>query len=171
MADVSYVKAFAIKNQWINFSLYFINFMYKTKKRDFRNKVCGYDNNNDFWIVNKYHLKDNNNPIGGKEKNNKFLAFGNRIKTCFIEVDKTDLINFFERPELGFRIDIKDLVGRGYARAENPNSGLNADNTTNQERLSDDPASTTWNDGVSYYFLKGANNNDIFQYLIDSKIV
>ena len=53
----SYVKAFAIKNQWINFSLYFINFMYKTKKNPGRNKVCGYENDK-FWIVNKYHLKE-----------------------------------------------------------------------------------------------------------------
>jgi hypothetical protein len=166
----TYVKAFAIKNQWINLSLYFINFMYKTKKKDSKNKVCGYFNN-DFWIVNKYHLKDNNNPIGGKEKNNKFLAVGNRIKTCFIEVDKTDLINFFERPELGFRVDNENLIGKGYARAENPTSEQNA-NITNQERLLDDPASPTWNDtGRKYYFLKGANNNDIFQYLINSKII
>jgi hypothetical protein len=167
----TYVKAFAIKNQWINLSLYFINFMYKTKKKDSRNKVCGYFNN-DFWIVNKYHLKDNNNPIGGKEKNNKFLAVGNRIKTCFIEVDKTDLINFFERPELGFRVDNENLIGKGYARAENFSSGENDRNITNQERLLDDPASTTWNDvSRKYYFLKGTNNNDIFQYLVNSKII
>jgi hypothetical protein len=166
---IKYLKAFAIKNQWMNFSIYFLNFMYKTKKRDFRNKVCGYEDN-DFYIVNKYHLRDNNNPIGGKEKNNKFLAYGNRIKTSFIEIDKVDLVNFFRIPELGFRIDAENLIGETYLRAENDSSPTS--NKTNQERLLDDPNSTTWNDtGRKYYFLKGTNNNNIIQYLINSKVI
>jgi hypothetical protein len=169
MATKSFVKAFAIKNQWMNLSLYFINFMYKTKKNPGRNRVCGTDDSNRFWIVEKNFLKDNDNPIGGKEKNNKWLAYGEKINTCFIEVNKEDLVTFFEKPQLGFRFSRTDLKGNGYARAENPSTSSN--NMTNQERLLDDPASPTWNDGSSYYFLKGANNNDIFQYLVDSKVI
>jgi hypothetical protein len=166
----TYVKGFAIKNQWMNLSLYFINFMYKTKKNLYRSRVCGTDDNPyNFWIVDIAHLKDNNNPIGGKEKNNKWLAYGERIKTSFIEVDKVDLVTFFEKPELGFRFSRTDLKGNGYKREEN-NSRPN-NNLTNQERLGNDPNSTTWNDTVSYYFLKGANNNDIFQFLVNSKVI
>jgi hypothetical protein len=166
----TYVKGFAIKNQWMNLSLYFINFMYKTKKNPNRNKVCGYENN-DFWIVNENTLKDNNNPIGGKEKNNKWLAYGEKIQTCFIEVDKEDLVKFFGKPELGFRFNKSDLKGSGYARAENNSTSSN--NLTNQERENDISTSTIWNDTVlkPYYFLKGANNNDIFQYLVNSKVI
>ena len=146
----------------MNLSLYFINFMYKTRSNDAWNQVCNY-------ITNKYRLTGNENPIGGKEKNNQFLAVGDKIQTCFIEIDKTDLIDFFKRPELGFRVEIKDLVGIGYARVEN--SSTSSNNITNQERLYNDANNPTWNDTVSYYFLKGANNNDIMQYLVNSKII
>jgi hypothetical protein len=164
---MSYVKAFSIKNQWMNLSLYFINFMYKTKRNPSKNRVC------ESWIVEKNFLKDNDNPIGGKEKNNKWLAYGEKIQTCFIQIDKTDLIGFFGRPELGFTISSLNLIGKGYKREENLNSSNNllSGNITNQERLGNNGNSSTWNDTVSYYFLKGANNNDIIQYLVDSKVI
>jgi hypothetical protein len=166
----SYVKAFSIKNQWMNLSLYFINFMYKTKNKDYRNRVCS-DGTFNFWIVNKYHLRGNDNPIGGIEKDNQFLAVGDKIKTCFIEIDKTDLVNFYRRPELGFAVNKEDLIGRGYARAENLDSSSSV-NKTNQERLNDDINSPVYNDtGRKYYFLKGTNNNDILEYLKNSKII
>jgi hypothetical protein len=144
--------------------------MYKTKTNINANRVCGSDeNNNDrFWIVDKFYLKDNDNPIGGKEKNNKWIAYGEKIKTCFIEVDKEDLVTFFGKPELGFRFSRTDLKGTGYARAENPLSS-SAINLTNQER--DTNNANVWNDGISYYFLKGANNNDILQFLVNSKVI
>ena len=34
-----HTKAYSIKNQWINMSLYFINFMYTTKKPFLKTKV------------------------------------------------------------------------------------------------------------------------------------
>ena len=165
MAD-SYVKAFSIKNQWMNLSLYFINFMYKTKKNDEFSKVCPY-------ITTKSRLTGNDSPIGGKEKNNESLATGDRIKTCFIEINKIDLIGFFKRTELGFTISSLNLIGKGYKREENLTSSNNVSsgNITNQERFNNEGNSSTWNDTVSYYFLKGANNNDIIQYLINSKII
>jgi hypothetical protein len=89
MAETKYVKGYAIKNQWLNFSIYFTNFIYKTKNNPSNNNVCE-------WITLKDRLKDNNNPIGAKEINNKFLVNGSVTNTDFIEVNKQDLINFFE---------------------------------------------------------------------------
>jgi hypothetical protein len=169
MATVEFFYGYSIKNQWLNFSLYFINFMYKTKNKSFRNKVCRF-------ITSKYRIADNEQPIGAKQKNNKWLANGNYIKTAFIEVDKTDFINFYNyknttnnQEQLGFRLQSGQFLGN-YKRAENPASGpFPSPNITNQER--DSLNSNVWNDGTSYYFLKGANDNDIFKYLIDAGIV
>jgi hypothetical protein len=66
------VLGFAIKNQWINFTLYFPNFMFKTKRNPTRNKFCD-------WIIplNGYdRLKSNSQPIGGKQKDTQFLGSG-----------------------------------------------------------------------------------------------
>jgi hypothetical protein len=161
---MGYVKAFAIKNQWINFSLYFVNFMYKVKKNNSRNRVCE-------WIVSKYRLEDNNKPIGGKQTNNKFLANGETFKTDFIEVDKTDLLNFFTRSELGYVEKKSNLIGKdNYKRADNLNSSL-AKNITNQERKNEDSAAAIYNNEDYYYFLKGTNTNDILKYLVSSKVI
>jgi hypothetical protein len=159
---MGYVKAFAIKNQWINFSLYFVNFMYKVKKNNSRNRVCE-------WIVSKYRLEDNNKPIGGKQTNNKFLANGETFKTDFIEVDKTDLLNFFTRSELGYVEKKSNLIGK-YKRADNLDSSLTK-NITNQERKNEDSAAAIYNNEEYYYFLKGTNTNDILKYLVSSKII
>jgi len=167
-----FFHAYAIKDQWLNFSLYFTNFMYKTKNKTFRNKVCKF-------ITNKYRLSDNENPIGGKQKNNKWLAHGDYTKTTFIEVDKNDFIKFYDYKnpnlippdnnieQLGFRLEKTEFQGN-YMRAENTDSSSTT-NRTNQER---DPLNpNVWNDGKSYYFLKGANDNDIFKYLVQSNII
>jgi hypothetical protein len=161
---MGYVKAFAIKNQWINFSLYFINFMYKTKRSDIRNRVCE-------WIVSKYRLTDNDKPIGGKQKNNKFLANGETFKTDFIEVDKTDLVNFFARNELGYVEKKSNLIGKNnYKRANDFQSSLTK-NITNQERENEISSSLIYNNEEYYYFLKGTNTNDILKYLASAKII
>ena len=162
-----FFHAYSIKNQWLNFSLYFTNFMYKTKNKVHRNKVCRR-------ITSKYRLAGNENPIGGKQKNNIWLANGETTKTTFIEVNKEDFITFFnykntnqalptnlrDIEQLGFRVKKSDVKGI-YMRSENPTSN-SATNITNQERDSQNQA--VWNDSVSYYFLKGVNDNDIFKY-------
>jgi len=161
---MGYVKAFAIKNQWINFSLYFVNFMYKTKKNDSRNRVCE-------WIVSKYRLEDNDKPLGGKQTNNKFLANGNIFNTDFIEVDKTDLVNFFTRSELGYVEKKSNLIGKNnYKRANDFQSSLTK-NITNQERENEISSSAIYNNEDYYYFLKGTNTNDILKYLASAKII
>jgi hypothetical protein len=145
------VRAFSIKNQWMNLSLYFINFMYKTKNNPINNRVCE-------WITKKDRLKDNNNPIGGGQKNNKWLANGDNIKTDFIEINKEDFIYLFENKFLGFRINKNNLKG-SYKRTDN----ITYANVTNQENNNNDPS--------LIYFLKGTNTNDILKYLVSAKII
>lgn len=153
------VKGYTVKNQWINFSLYFVNFMYKTKRNPNRSKVCP-------WIIpQKSRLKSNSEPIGGGQRDTQFLGDGNTYQTDFIEINKDDFVNVFY-PEiynlnnisylqLGLKITIDKLKGI-YKRN---NTGPN----TNQETNSNDP--------TQYYFLKGVFNNNIIQFLINSKIV
>jgi hypothetical protein len=154
------ISAYAIKNQWMNFSLYFINFMYKTKRNELNNKVCGH-------IVQPYRLSPNNNPIGGNFTNNQFLANGEKIHTDFIEVNKEDIINFYRQEKIGLKYNKNDLKGE-YKRSENPNSNRDT-NITNQERKRSE--SNIWNDGVSIYFLRGIINNDILKFLVNTKII
>ena len=155
------IIGYAIKNQWINFSLYFPNFMYKTKRNLSNSKYCP-------WIIpsNDYgRLKSNSQPIGGKQKDTQFLGDGGTYQTDFIEIDKDDFVNIFYTEsftlnninylQLGLRIDNNRLKGT-YKR---DNTGLN----TNQESNNNEPN--------QYYFLKGIFNNNILQYLINSKIV
>jgi len=160
MADIKYVKGYAFKNQWLNFSLYFTNFLYKTKNNPNNNKVCE-------WITLKDRLKDNVNSIGGKEINNKFLVNGDVTNTDFIEINKNDFIDFFRINDLGFQKNIKDLDGN-YKR--NDNSVNYADNLTNQERETWDVNSEKNNNDI-LYFMKGTNVNDIIEYVVNSKIV
>jgi hypothetical protein len=155
------VLGFAIKNQWINFTLYFPNFMYKTKRNPANNKFCD-------WIIplNGYsRLNSNLQPIGGKQKDTQFLGDGKHYQTDFVEIDKDDFVNVFYTElftlnnipylQYGMRIDKSRLKGT-YKR---DNTTIN----TNQESSN--------NDQTQYYFLKGVMNNDILQYLVDSKII
>jgi len=155
------VKAYAIKNQWINLSLYFLNFMYVLKNKDTNNRVCEH-------LVKKTRLRDNNNPIGGKVKNNVFLANGDNIKTDFIEINKNDLLVLFEEQKLGFVKEKLSLNG-SYKRQNNPGEPIK--NVTNQERENNDPAIQNWNNSNWFYFLKGLNTKDIIRFLVNSKII
>ena len=155
------IVGFAIKNQWINFSLYFPNFMYKTKRNLSNSKYCE-------WIlpINGYsRLKTNLQPIGGKQKDTQFLGHGENYQTDFIEINKDDFVNVFY-PEIfrlnnvdylqyGMRLDVSNLKGT-YKRV---NTGFNTNQETNDNEIS------------QYYFLKGILNNNILQYLIDSKVI
>lgn len=83
------------KNEWLNFTLYFVQFGYRTKRNRSRNRVCSY-------IIKRKedHLKDNNEPIaknnnGTMFTNTVFLANGEYFKTDFIKVNKEDLLTIF----------------------------------------------------------------------------
>jgi hypothetical protein len=151
------VLGYAIKNQWINFTLYFPNFMYKTKRNIARSKYCD-------WVIpsNAYdRLKSNSQPIGGKQKDTQFLGSGEIYQTDFIEINKDDFVDIFYTEsynnylQYGMRLDISRLKGT-YKRS-------NTTENTNQESNNNEPS--------QYYFLKGIFNNNILQYLINSKIV
>jgi hypothetical protein len=147
----------AFKNQWMNFSIYFENFKYESTS----NPSFGYVSP---FVTNFYALKDNDRDIGGKQTNTKWLANGTYIQTNFILVDKSDLIKFYDYrinnvKQLGFRIPKSELKGT-YLRQERPPSStaqyFNQDN------------------GDEYYFLIGTlstSNNNVLEYLIDSKII
>jgi hypothetical protein len=208
-----YAKAYAIKNQWINMSLYFINFMYNTRKNFILEKITtlyaatlslttspiifyyiAYKELNNAikypnellinesvcsYITLKDRLKDNNNPIGGLQTNNKWLANGKYIKTDFIKMNKTDIINIYEIKEYGFALNKNDKKQDGtqllngyilYKRNSNTLSDSGS-NTTNQERQNNITSSNIWNDDDLVYFLKATNNNDIIKFLVDAGII
>jgi hypothetical protein len=158
---MDFIKAYAFKNQWLNFSLYFTNFLYKTKNNTSKNKVCE-------WITSKDRLKDNLNPIGGTETNNIFLVNGNITNTDFIEVDKTDLITFFKNKDLGFAIN-KNLLNSPLNYKRSQENNIPNANITNQEL--DPNNSNIKNNNDIIYFMKGTVINDIINYLINSKII
>jgi hypothetical protein len=216
--------AYAIKNQWLNMSVYFINFMYNTSK-PFEDTLVGgllkspifkgvvqilrygplvlnpgglilastefiaAQYSTDYlasWsnVLGKYvcpfimtpnRLKDNNDLLGGKQRNSKWFANGEYIKTRFIKLDKTDIISFYGNPDNGFAYDKSVLTNaNNYQRKSNntsgnPNSGKF--NITNQERQNNDSASPIWNNDNLYYFLKSTNNNDVIKFLIGSGII
>ncbi len=155
------VIGYAIKNQWINFTLYFPNFMYKTKRNPTRSKYCP-------WIIpsNGYdRLKSNTKPIGGGQIDTQFLGNGNTYQTDFIEINKDDFVNIFYNElitsnnisyeQYGMRIS-KDRLKGTYKR---DTTGEN----TNQETNNNEPN--------QYYFLKGIFNNNILQFLVNSKVI
>ena len=162
MADNIY--AFSIKNQWLNMSLYFINFMYKTKRNPRNNEVCN------FITVNN-RLSDDNRDLGGGQRNTKWLANGASIKTDFIKLDKTDIISFFEQKPTGFslRININELNNPGNYKRKTDNNGES--NITNQERFGDNASSTVKNNNNILYFLKGTNSNDVIRYIISANVI
>lgn len=154
------IYSFTVKNQWINFSLYFPNFLYKTKRNISNSKICTHIiNEND-----KYRLKGNDRPIGGNQRDNVFLGRGDTYQTDFIEVDKDDLVNIFydkqinNISQLGLRINKNDLKGTYKRQTNNPNS-ININQENNE------------NDDTQYYFFKGLFTNDIIKYLKNSNVI
>ena len=213
----AYTKAYAIKNQWLNMSLYFINFMYNTKKpfkdtavgkilksKAFRYSVyvlralpsltfppallfnlaqayaaekisdyvglwgnvsdgkyvCGY-------ITTPDRLKDNNELLGGKQRSTKWLANGDYIKTNFIKLDKTDIVSFFEREDVGFSIEKSQLNSPNNYMRHIYNSG----NITNQEREDNNTNSSVYNNNNIIYFLKGLDYNDVIIYALSTNSI
>jgi hypothetical protein len=147
----------AFKNQWMNFSIYFENFKYESSGNF--GKVSPF-------ITSYYSLVDNDRDIGAKQTNTKWLAKGTYIQTDFILIDKSDFITFYEQKyngitQLGFRIPKTGLTGT-YLRQEIPTGFSNNPQYFNQD------------EGNEYYFLIGTigtSNNNILQYIVDSKII
>jgi hypothetical protein len=87
----SNVRSLSFKNQWLVLSVYFPQFMYKTKKRLSKQKFCR-------WLVpDVARLRDNDQPLGGSARNTRWLANGNEYQTTFVQVDKHDLVNMLRQ--------------------------------------------------------------------------
>jgi hypothetical protein len=107
------------ENDWLNFSLYFLQFMYKTRSSGAKNFVCG------SIISNKHkQLSDNKDSLGGGESNTKWLVDGSKFKTKVVNVNKVDFVRMFTKKDSGFStdggIDLEEETSNQYAK--NPNS-------------------------------------------------
>jgi hypothetical protein len=155
----------ALKNQWMNFSLYFINFLYNTSLSVGTRQV-------DFYITTSGDLIDNQQPLGANEINSKWVANGQFINTDFFKVNKEDLLKFFTYEiegirQLGFKIPKAELKGE-YPRYNNSNygPGFNNNNQT--------PSYINQDSGDAVgecYFLVGQIWNDALRYLVESRII
>jgi len=153
---------FAIKNQWMNFSIYFINFEYR------QDASLIYPIRVDSDIVPETDadvnfLDHNTMPLGGGQYDSRFLANGVTINTTFFKVDKEDLFKFADYrinnvTQLGFRIPKSQLKG-SYPRYNNSNYGLSGTQTPSW--LNQDNG----DDVSERYFLIGQMNNNCIQYL------
>jgi hypothetical protein len=141
------VRTTGLINAWLNFTLYFPQFLYRTKRNTTRNIVCDH-------FTFKERLKDNENPLGGGFTNNKFLANGTGYKTDFIEVNKEDIVEIFKNTE-----DINNTLY------------FNNDNITSYN-LKGTYKPVDENNPNKYYFFKGLTKNaNSFLYLILKKII
>lgn len=143
------VVAASFRNQWLNFTLYLPQFMYKTKRKASKNDVCT------FMVDDKQNrLKGNSQPIGGGLTNTQFLANGANYKTEFIQVDKRDLVNMYERVGLkhGYSSEsLPTVYGTEYRH----------DSDTNNNRDKN---------GI-FYFFRGLLEADCLRFLREKNII
>ena len=151
----------SIKNQWLHFSLYFMNAYLGGNRyiKDDETPIPKIDT----LRVKYVYGKDINANLGANEVA-KRIPNGEYIKTDFVLVDKNDLIKFYDYKiddvrQLGFRIPKSELKGV-YFREPFENQ-----NITNQD-LGDDIG--------EYYFLLGTPSptiNNILEYLVNSQLI
>jgi hypothetical protein len=146
---------YSFKNEWLNFCLYFPQFMYRTKKKLNSSTVC-----NQFTFAQR--LKDDTRPLGGGVVNTKMLSNGYLYQTDFIEVDKTDIIKIFENTEYF-------SVYNGFY-SQNQVTG-DSDNNPDTIHLTDPTKYKSQNENNIKYFFKGLGNYNSFLNLILKRIV
>ncbi len=138
------VRAESFKNQWLNFSLYLPNFLYKTKRRVSRWKVCR-------WLIpDRDRLKANRQPLGGTATSTQWLANGHEFRTDFIELDKHDIVDILRKfpSQSGFTSDDLPTL-RGTYRSEAPRAGSTLDQAGRR------------------YFYRGLLNSDMLRMLLN----
>lgn len=138
----------SFRNQWLNFSLYFIQFKYLTKRNISKSKYCAF-------ILNlRERLRKNDNPIGGREKSNQYLINGKYFKTDFITVDKRDILKMItEYPE---------VKGYTYAPAHLYGDYKSKDINTNNNMPNNNLVKT---------FYRGLGSSDCLHFLVKSNII
>jgi hypothetical protein len=140
--EIDEANIYVFENEWLNFNLYFLQYMYKVRNRSHNNFVCN------SVIANKHRqLTDNNDSIGGGEKSTRGLINGANFKTKIIKINKTDFIRFFTKQDSGFS------TGKGIV-LETENEGTYAKTPTGEK--------TTFYKG---YF------SDSIKYLVDKGLV
>jgi hypothetical protein len=140
------VRSNGISNAWLNFTLYFPQFLYKTKRNPTKSFVCDH-------FTFSQRLTDNENSLGGDYFSNKFLANGENYQTDFIEVDKEDIVEIFKY-------------------TENINKTLYFNNNITSYNLKGRYKSVDNNNPNRYYFFKGLTKNvNSFLNLILKKII
>jgi hypothetical protein len=94
------------ENEWLNFCLYFPQYQYKILSLD------GMEFGSQMVVGNKFHqVIDNQNIIGGNEKNSKGMLNGSYFQTAFVKVDKRDFIHFYAKEDHGFTSRYLPLKG------------------------------------------------------------
>lgn len=149
-------------NQWLNFCLYFPQFIYKNKKKRNKSQVCNL-------LMSKELLYDNAIPLGGGLTNTKFFINGSNFKTNFIKIPKEDFINIltekcdknkkgftsadFLIPNADIAKPIKPLIGNyKFTNHQMPNNGFNNPNNIK-------------------YFFRGIKSADCFIFAINKGII
>lgn len=174
-------KNASFRNRWLNFGLYFYQFMYRTTVNNNINrfKVCGF-------LVHRSNIIDNQISLGGSITNTKFMLEHSNIPTDFIKVDKDDLIKFMRlQTNKGLKVNNSGFI-----------NGVNTDiedlkiNTLN-DNVSDNPNSsykrgyplgqTNWIatigatpqelDYNNYYFYKGLLDSNVFEFIKNSNLI
>lgn len=138
----------SFRNQWLNFSLYFVQFKYLTKRDLSRSKFCS------FLLGLRERLRRNDNPIGGRVRSNQFLANGNYFKTDFITVDKGDILQMLT--------DYPEVKGYTYAPKELNGSYKSKDTFTNNNIS---------NNSLVKTFYRGLGDADCLQFLVKMNII
>lgn len=142
----------SFRNQWLNFTLYFLQFKYRTKKDPEKSKFCA------FLLSERDRLKKNDKPIGGNQRSTQFLANGKYFKTDFIQVDKQDLLRMmYDYPEI-----------KGYSYRESELRGTYRSKETNTDNKLDgvNPAPS----GIKHFF-RGLYEADCLQFLVKAGII
>ena len=138
----------SFRNQWLNFSLYFVQFKYLSKRDLARSKFCS------FLLGLKERLRRNDNPLGGRARSNQFLVNGKYFKTDFVTVDKTDVLKMIA--------DYPEIKGYSYAPTALQGTYKSKDSYTNNNIP---------NNSLVKTFYRGLGDADCLQFLVRMNII
>jgi hypothetical protein len=142
------IESPSFRNQWLNFSLYFIQFKYLSKRDLARSKYCS------FLLNLRERLRRNDNPLGGRARSNQFLVNGEYFKTDFITVNKEDMLQMIA--------DYPQVKGYSYAPATLKGVYKSKDSYTNNNMQGSGAVKT---------FYRGLGNADCLQFLVRMNII
>lgn len=142
------IESPSFRNQWLNFSLYFVQFKYLSKRDLAKSKFCS------FLLGLRERLRRNDNPLGGRAISNQFLVNGKYFKTDFIIVDKNDILKMIA--------DYPEIKGYSYGPSELKGSYKSKDTYTNNNIPNINNVKT---------FYRGLGDADCLQFLVRMNII